>query len=105
MHWKRDFRTGMKTTVSSHGRVESTFREIISLEAKSSLCITILSLRDTQDGTKLWNSSHGTTGGQELAETLDNMSKAVRNAKRLSRIEPNQSDRYIHMTYQANPGR
>src|ERR1700754_1995240 len=105
MRWKRNSRTGMKTMVSSHGRTESMFRKILSLEARSSPCITILSLRDTQDGTKLWNSSHGTTGGQELAETLDNMSKAVRNAKRLNRIEPNQSDRYIHMTYQANPGR
>src|ERR1700750_283898 len=105
MRWKRNFRTGMKTTVSSHGRVESIFQGIISLEVRSSLCIMILSLRDTRDGTKLWNLSHGTTGGQESAETSDNMSKAARNAKRLSRIEPNQLDRYIHMTYQANPGR
>src|ERR1700750_1203613 len=102
MHWKRNSQTGMKTTVSSHGRAESIFRGIISLEVRSLPCITTPSLRDTRDDTKLWNSSHGTTGGQESAEMLDNMSKAVKNAKRLSRIEPNQLDRYIHMMYQMN---
>src|ERR1700754_2431452 len=105
MHWKRNFRTGMKTTVLSHGRVESMFRGITSLEAKLSPCIMTLSLRDTRDGTKHWNLSHGTTGGQESAEMSDNMLKAARNAKRLSHIKPNQLDRYIHMTYQANPGK